>query len=990
MKSIKSKIVLLALIVGFVPFLVIGFSSLYVAENSLEESFEQKLTAIRDAKVVSLNNYFSTIQSQVLSISANTSVVEAVESFSLAFENDQLLNKSPAIKAYWKDEFAKKYYGENEKPFYIDSYYSKLTPKAISFQNNYIGESSYPLGEKNGLVTTGNGSEYDLVHSKYHSWFNQYLNEFGYYDIFLVNPKGDVVYSVYKELDFATSLTTGPWAETGLAEAYKKVVNAENHSFYFTDLALYTPSYDAPAGFVSSPIYNGSKFVGVLIFQMPLDRVSQIMSNRSGLGESGETYLVGSDKLMRSDSYLDPKNHSLVASFRNPAKGFIDSNTVANALKGKTGIEQIIDYNGNPVISAYTPIKLGGNEWAFIAEIDVAEAFEAIEHLEAILFMIGLLASIAIAVVAFWVGVRISTPILNLTTKLNEISNNLKFSQRIEVKADGEVGQATNAVNELLSTTDKALNEVNNVVSQMAKGCFDSRVNGQYAGDLQTLKTGLNSSCDNIAAIMQQISSSMHALSSGKLDYQVAINGEGVYKEILTEMQQTMGSLHSMIYEVNNVMKFMNEGDFGHQIKAQAKGDFEKLLTSINRSMSNMATVVQNISDVVAAQALGDLTKELPAGTFKGQLHDLKNSINYSSQKVKESVEIAKKASNIVSGAANEVSLGAHDLSARVQEQAAALEQTSATMDEMNSQVKSNSHNAINAQSLADDMKVQTSQGVDIMHETIDAMNTIQESSERIGEIVTLIDGIAFQTNLLALNAAVEAARAGEHGRGFAVVAGEVRSLAQKAAEAAKDIKSLVDETKVRVDSGTGLARDSGEMLEKMSDVSFKVSEMINQIAEASAEQAQGIDQVHKTIGQIDDVTQQNAALVEETTSASESLSHQADLLRQEMAFFKTGNNALEAEFTQTENTHNSVGAIPSLAVNTQAKLDKSVAKKPTSSTKPHKVKNEAIKNKPIKTYVKPSGAKPTTKTAEAKANAVKANIATNSFAMESEEWSEF
>lgn len=169
-------------------------------------------------------------------------------------------------------------------------------------------------------------------------------------------------------------------------------------------------------------------------------------------------------------------------------------------------------------------------------------------------------------------------------------------------------------------------------------------------------------------------------------------------------------------------------------------------------------------------------------------------------------------------------------------------------------------------------------------------LKAIEESSHKISEIVTLIDSIAFQTNLLALNAAVEAARAGDHGRGFAVVAGEVRSLAQKSAEAAKDIKSLIDETSQRVEQGASLATKSGDMLSDINSSIDNITQMISHIAQASSEQANGVSQVHIAISQIDQVTQQNAALVEETSAAAESMSEQAQSLSRDMSFFKTGN----------------------------------------------------------------------------------------------------
>jgi methyl-accepting chemotaxis protein len=212
-------------------------------------------------------------------------------------------------------------------------------------------------------------------------------------------------------------------------------------------------------------------------------------------------------------------------------------------------------------------------------------------------------------------------------------------------------------------------------------------------------------------------------------------------------------------------------------------------------------------------------------------------------------------------------------------------------MHEMTTAVQANTDNATKVAELAKEVQGQSNDGVQVMQQTIEAMKSIQESSSKISEIVSIIDSIAFQTNLLALNAAVEAARAGEHGRGFAVVASEVRALAGKSADAAKDIKGLIEDSVQRIDAGTKLADKSGEMLSTISESVKEVTNMIEAISSASKEQTTGISQVHQAIAGIDRVTQENAALVEETTAASESLNHEASELRQNMSFFKTGQN---------------------------------------------------------------------------------------------------
>lgn len=339
-----------------------------------------------------------------------------------------------------------------------------------------------------------------------------------------------------------------------------------------------------------------------------------------------------------------------------------------------------------------------------------------------------------------------------------------------------------------------------------------------------------------------------------------------------------------------NAMTQMHDGEFDMRLKESDKkveGTLAAMMHHVNVSMESMSQVVHAINEVVEAQAAGDLTKELPKGVFKGQIHDLKNAINYSMEKVKEVVAVAIEASNVVSGASEQVSQGAADLSNRVQAQAASLEKTSATMNQMASAIENTSEHARKAADLAHQVREQSTEGVTVMKDTIVAMAQLQESSNQIGEIVVLIDSIAFQTNLLALNAAVEAARAGEHGRGFAVVAGEVRALAQKSAEAAKDIKGLIDQSVSRVGQSTKMAEKSGEMLERITHSVEDVADMIEQIANSTHEQSIGISEVHQAVSEIDSVTQQNAALVEETTAAAETLDQEAHRLQQTMAYFK-------------------------------------------------------------------------------------------------------
>jgi len=522
-------------------------------------------------------------------------------------------------------------------------------------------------------------------------------------------------------------------------------------------------------------------------------------------------------------------------------------------------------------------------------ESKLVQENEALNTQVASTLLIVIIASLVMGLFMAWLGIKsITSAVSEIDHAIRESSRNMQFKQQLPHRLDEFAGMS-HSLNHLFRQLDQGLNETNQVVTALSQGDMSQRISGDYVGDLLNLKSGVNTSADNIASVINELSATMNALKSGQFGISISTQGAGVFGQMLTDAQAAMSSINGVVSDINQIMLEMNKANFDKRVTSIAEGDLDDLKNRINHAMETTEQVIASIVRVVEAQAMGDLTAELPSGVYKGQFHDLKNAMAYAADKVKQSIAQAISASNIVNNASAQVSAGASDLSSRVQQQAAALEETSATMNQMAFTVQSNTATAKTVAGRARNVQIQAQDGASVMQETLTAMQSIKASSSKISEIVSLIDGIAFQTNLLALNAAVEAARAGEHGRGFAVVAGEVRALAQKSANAAKDIKSLIEDSVERIEIGTGLADKSGDMLNAINQAISGVADQIDQIARDSDEQLVGIQQVNSAIADIDRMTQENAALVEETTAASESLSSEANDLQENMSFFKTG-----------------------------------------------------------------------------------------------------
>ena len=418
----------------------------------------------------------------------------------------------------------------------------------------------------------------------------------------------------------------------------------------------------------------------------------------------------------------------------------------------------------------------------------------------------------------------------------------------------------------------KPLRSLVALLQRMAKG-EEVAVTGTERRD----EVGETARAVNEIKVMLDERARQEAEAKAAQDRRTAAEREAAMQKMAEEFEAAVG----------DIVKAAVAGDFEKRVDLQGKtGLVLNIGTSINSLCANIGKVMNDLVNMLNALAEGDLTQRISA-QYQGSFGTLKDNANKTAERISATVSDIKSAAREVTNASNEITTSTTDLSQRTEEQAASLEETSASMEEIAATVKKNAENAQIANQSAAETRQVAGRGGEVVSKAVQAMARIDESSRKIADIIGVIDEIASQTNLLALNAAVEAARAGDAGRGFAVVASEVRSLAQRSSQAAKDISDLITSSNGQVKEGVELVNQAGVSLEEIVESISKVAAIVSDIAAASAEQASGVDQVNTALTQMDEVTQQNSALVEENAATAKMLEGQAKAMGERIAFFR-------------------------------------------------------------------------------------------------------
>ena len=456
----------------------------------------------------------------------------------------------------------------------------------------------------------------------------------------------------------------------------------------------------------------------------------------------------------------------------------------------------------------------------------------------------------------------------------------------------GDWGELVGGINQLINAFVAPINVTAEYVDRISKGDIPSKITDIYKGDFNAIKSNLNNCIDNINMLVADANTLAQAAVEGKLETRAdASKHGGDYRKIMEGVNKTLDSVIEPVKEVAAVLEEMSNGNLQLRVRGDYQGDHGDIKNAMNNTLDALSTYVSEIATVLSEMANSNLDVAIN-NDYKGDFAQIKDALTLIVKSFNEVFGDINNASDQVASGSRQVSDGSQALSQGATEQASSVEQLTVSISQVADQTRENAINANKANELALKAKENAEQGNQHMNKMLKSMEEINESSSKISKIIKVIDEIAFQTNILALNAAVEAARAGQHGRGFAVVAEEVRNLAARSANAAKETTALIEGSVKNVEDGTKIANGTASALEEIVKGVAMAASLVGDIASASNEQATAIAQINKGVEQVAQVVQTNSATAEESAAASEELSGQADMLKDMISKFKLKKDA--------------------------------------------------------------------------------------------------
>lgn len=648
----------LSILFSVVCCLILGSITLAESERLLLTNSENQLIASRNQVAKQVESYFKTIRSQVETSAQNLMYIDAMQQFTDAFgASTAEVNDISSLNNFYQNQFYQKFKTQNPTDtLSVSDLLTPLSDTTKAFQIAFIANNASPLGQKDELITLNDGSEYSSVHERFHQSIRAFQREFGYYDVFLVEPKnGNIVYSVFKELDYATSLIDGPYANSGIGEAFRQALATKQT--HLTDFAAYLPSYNAQAAFIATPIVKQESIIGVLIFQLPIDRLNNIMTHNqnwseSGFGSSGETYLIGRDGLMRSDArfliedpsaYFDtmkrvglPESVIQKMMTNNTSMGLQPVNTIgAERIKqGETGTAIFNDYRDVSVVSAFKPLNIEGLDWGVLSEIDESEALYLVTLLEqkTLISLIALsLAALVIGSFAGWVLAKaITSPLRTMLETVNQLSSG-KGDLRIRLPVSGgdELASLAIGVNKFIDYLDDTFSnlmgsivrmkpmseDVKDINSWLIKYADDTQKQSIHVqhqlsdslnssrmveGELSNIKTAASHASQEVSVGRKTVAMTVKQMLALQQDISSASDAVSLLEKNANEIVRVVDVIKTIAEQTNLLalnasIEAARAGDMGRGFAVVAD-EVRGLASRTQESTNDVATMINNIT----------------------------------------------------------------------------------------------------------------------------------------------------------------------------------------------------------------------------------------------------------------------------------------------------------------------------------------------------------------------------------------------------------